>query len=47
MASIMREKNYPTRIFVNLTHHKSEAKATFTEPNVREIDMRNFDFTKD
>ena len=47
MASIMREKNYPTGRFVNLTHHKSEAKATFTEPNVREIDMRNFDFTKD
>ena len=47
LASIMREKNYPTGRFVNLTHHKSEAKATFTEPNVREIDMRNFDFTKD
>ena len=47
MAAVMRDKNYPAGRFVNLTHHKSEAKATFTEPNVKEIDMRNFDFTKD
>lgn len=47
MATVMRDKNYPAGRFVNLTHHKSEAKATFTEPNVKEIDMRNFDFTKD
>ena len=47
MAARMREKNYPSGRFVNLIDHDSEVKATFTEPNVKEINMKNFDFTID
>ena len=47
LATLMKEKNYPTGRFVNLICSNSESRATFTEPNVREIDMRDFDFKKD
>ena len=47
LAAMMKEKDYPTGRFVNLMSSNSDSEAESIEPNVREIDMRKFDFKKD